>query len=79
MNSELKQRAIAEGEALADRLAAAIVLERSWFSCITESSASVRRVVAGLTTDPALADELARVCADAARTRLDALLERSQR
>ena len=79
MNSELKQRAIAEGEALADRLAAAIVLERSWFSCITESSASVRRVVAGLTTDGALADELARVCADAARTRLDALLERSQR
>lgn len=72
---DLKQRAIAEGEALADRLAAAIVLERSWFNCISESSTSIRRIVASLTSDPALADVLARLCADAARARLDSLLE----
>jgi hypothetical protein len=73
--ADLKQRAIAEGEALADRLAASIALDRSWFSCVSESNQSIRKVVEKMTSDPMVADQLARICAEAARTRLNALLE----
>jgi hypothetical protein len=70
----LRQRAIAEGEALADRLAASIVLDASWFGCITEQSLSVRKLVAQLSQDPQVVALLARICANAARSRLEAKL-----
>jgi len=75
--AELKQRAIAHGEALAERLAASIVLDVSWFGCVTESSLSIRKAVEPMTSDPALVEQLAKVCADAARARLHALMERA--
>jgi hypothetical protein len=71
---QLRLRAIAEGEALADRLAANIVLDASWFHCVHSQSASVRKLVEALSQDPQIVEELARSCADAARTRLQSLL-----
>lgn len=70
----LRQRAIAEGEALAERLAASIVLDVSWFGCIHEQSASVRKLVEPMSTDPEVVAWLARICAGAARARLEAKL-----
>jgi hypothetical protein len=71
---QLRLRAIAEGEALANRLAASIVLDSSWFHCVNETSISVRKLVESLSQDPAIIAELARSCADAAQTRLQNLL-----
>ena len=71
---QLRLRAIAAGEALADRLAASIVLDASWFHCVSDSSTSVRKLVEPLAKDPAIIDQLARSCAEAARTRLEGLL-----
>jgi hypothetical protein len=76
---QLRLRAIAEGEALANRLAASIVLDASWFHCVHEKSASVRKLVEPLSSDPQLVEELARSCADAARTRLHSLLRANDR
>jgi hypothetical protein len=71
---QLRLRAYAEGEALADRLAASIVLDAAWFHCVNETSLSVRKLVEPLTTDPKILSELAKACADAARIRLQTLL-----
>jgi hypothetical protein len=71
---QLRLRAIAEGEALADRLAASIVLDDQWFHCVNETSLSVRKLVEPLSQDPSMIDHLARACAEAARTRLQGLL-----
>lgn len=71
---QLRMRAFAEGEALADRLAASIVLDKSWFHCVNEASLSVRKLVEPLSRDKAMIEELARCCSEAARNRLEALL-----
>jgi hypothetical protein len=71
---QLRMRAYAEGEALAERLAASIVLDSSWFHCVNETSISIRRLVERLSQDPKIVGDLARACADAARARLESLL-----
>jgi hypothetical protein len=70
----LRLRAIAEGEALAERLAASIVLDASWFHCVHEGSLSIRKLVEPLSQDSKIVEDLARSCADAARARLHSLL-----
>ena len=76
---QLRLRAIAAGEALADRLSASIVLDASWFHCVSEMSLSVRKLVEPLSSDPTIIDQLARSCAQAARTRLEGMLRAAQR
>ena len=75
---QLRLRAIAEGEALADRLAASIVLDASWFHCVSETSLSVRKLVEPLAKDPTIVAQIARACAQAARTRLEGMLRAAQ-
>ena len=71
---QLRLRAFAEGEALANRLAASIVLDAAWFHCVNETSASIRKIIESLSHDPRVVEDLARACADAAVARLQALL-----
>jgi hypothetical protein len=70
----LRLRAFAEGEALANRLAASIVLDVSWFHCVNPTSLSIRKLVEPMSQDPKVVEDLARACADAALARLQALL-----
>jgi hypothetical protein len=76
---QLRLRAYAEGEALADRLAASIVLDASWFHCVNETSVSVRKLVEPLCEDPSIRADLARACAEAARAKLQSLLHAAHR
>lgn len=74
--ARLREVAEALGDSFADHLATQLVPHATWIAGIDEHRPSVRQLFEGVAKDPALRNELSRMCAERARRRLLKMISR---